>query len=143
MEWWPGSSPHRHDDGVDVALSEALEPVLRDLEHAGAVMPEVRDGHWSDFEGQRTAMLYGPDGSGSGVFVLAGEPLADRVARVADQVQEWAVEALWTAGRPATWPECPDHPDTHPLQAVVLDGRAVWTCPRTGQVVRDIGRGGS
>jgi hypothetical protein len=51
-------------------------------------------------------------------------------AEVADQVQGWAVEALWTAGEPAVWPRCPAHPDTHPLDAAVEGGTAVWRCPR-------------
>jgi hypothetical protein len=44
---------------------------------------------------------------------------------------EWAVEALWHAGRSATWPGCPQHPDSHPLMAAVRERRAVWICPRT------------
>src|SRR5262245_43989557 len=50
------------------------------------------------------------------------EPLAQRIASVAGQVQEWAIEALWRAGRPATWPECPGHPNAHPLTATVQRG---------------------
>ena len=44
------------------------------------------------------------------------------------------------AGRPATWPECPQHPDSHPPMAAVLEGRAVWICPRAGDLVSDVGR---
>jgi hypothetical protein len=61
--------------------------------------------------------------------LVAAEPLAQRIASVADQIQEWAVEARWHAGRPATWPGCPLHPDSHPLMAAVREGRAVWICP--------------
>ncbi|MGH3166970.1 MAG: hypothetical protein ACRDN0_13925 [Trebonia sp.] len=78
-------------------------------------------------------------GSAQGVSAMAAEPLQERIASVADQVQEWAVETLWQEGRPATWPECPAHPDSHPLTAVMRDGRAVWTCPKTKHVVGDIG----
>lgn len=117
---------------MDSALSEALAPVLRDLENSG-------DRQWSDVPGQMTAMLYGPDGSGQGVSAMAGEPLPDRIASVADQVQEWAVEALWHAGRPATWPECPEHPGSHPLAAQLRDHRAAWACPKTGILICLVG----
>jgi hypothetical protein len=70
---------------------------------------------------------------------VAAEPLAQRIASVADQIQEWAVEARWHAGRPATWPGCPHHPDSHPLMAAVREGRAVWICPRAGDLVSDVG----
>jgi hypothetical protein len=124
---------------VDPALSEALAPVLRDLENSGGPLPDVRERQWSDVPGQVTAMLYGPGGSGQGVSAMAGEPLPDRIASVADQVQEWAVEALWQAGRPATWPECPEHRGSHPLAAQLRGHRAVWTCPKAGNLVSVVG----
>ncbi|HSZ38402.1 MAG TPA: hypothetical protein VK817_00440 [Trebonia sp.] len=49
-------------------------------------------------------MLHAADGSAQGVSAMAPQPLPQRIASVADQVQEWAVEALWQAGRPATFP---------------------------------------
>jgi hypothetical protein len=113
-----------HADGrdlVDIALSEALAPVLRDLGTCGAPVPDVRDKQWSNVPGQVTAMLHDADGTAQGVFAMAAESLPQRIASVADQVQEWAVEALWRAGRPATWPECPEHPNSHPLTAAVQD----------------------
>lgn len=88
-------------------------------------------------------MLHDVDGTAQGVFAMAAESLAERMASVADQVQEWAVEALWRAGRPASWPECPEHPNSHPLEPVVQQDRAVWVCPKTRQLVGDIGRLGA
>jgi hypothetical protein len=125
---------------VDVALSEALALVLDDLVTSGAPVPDVRDRQWSNVPGQVTAMLHDVDGTAQGVSAMAAEPLPQRIASVAGQVQEWAVEALWRAGRPATWPECPEHPNSHPLTAEVRDNRAVWICPATGHVLNDIGR---
>jgi len=126
---------------MDIALSEAVNsPVLCDLGTCAAPVPDVRDKQWSDFPGQVTAMLHDTDGTAQGVSAMAAESLPQRIASVADQVQEWAVEALWRAGRPATWPECPEHPDSHPLVAAVREDRAVWICPRTGHLVSDIGR---
>jgi hypothetical protein len=117
---------------VDSKLSEALAPVLDDLRNSGGPIPDVRDAQWSSFPGQVTAMLYAADGSGQGVSAMAAEPLPQRIASVADQVQEWAAEELCRVRRPATWPECTWHPDSHPMAAGVRDGRAVWTCPRSG-----------
>jgi hypothetical protein len=97
----PTKNAPAQEDRVDAALSEALTPVLRDLEQSGAPRPDV--------------------------------------ALAADQVQEWAVEALWLAGRPATWPECPEHPDAHPITAM-YDHRAVWVCPRTRHLISGIGQ---
>jgi hypothetical protein len=128
------------EDVVDIALSEALAPVLLDLGNSGAPVPGIDDQQWSDFPGQVTAMLHDTDGTAQGVSAMTAEPLAQRIASVADQVQEWAVEALWRAGRPATWPECPEHPNAHPLAATVQEDRAVWICPKTGHLVSDIGR---
>jgi hypothetical protein len=132
--------PLGREDLVNAALSEALAPVLRDLQNSGALLPDIRDEQWSDFPGQVTAMLYGPDGSGQGVFAMEGEPLPDRIASVADQVQEWAIEAQWLAGRPASWPECSEHPGSHPLTARLHDDRAVWACPRTAQLICGVGQ---
>jgi hypothetical protein len=133
----------RREDRVDTALSEALAPVLHDLGICGAPLPEVRDNQWSDFPGQVTAMLHDVDGTAQGVFVMAAESLPERMASVADQVQEWAVEALWRAGRSASWPECPEHPSSHPLKPAVQRARGVWICPKTRHLVSDIGRLGA
>ena len=125
---------------MDAALSEPLAPVLHDLGSSGAPVPDVRDEPWSDFPGQVTAMLHDTDGTAQGVSVMAVDSLPQRIASVADQVQEWVVEALWRVGRPATWPECPEHPNAHPLTAAVQKDRAVWICPKTRHLVSEIGR---
>ena len=49
------------------------------------------------------------------------------------------MEELAAAGRPATWPECPGHPDSHPLSPEAREGEAAWCCPVSGQVVCSIG----
>jgi len=128
---------------VDTALSEALAPVLHDLGSCSAPVPDVRDNQWSDAPGQVTAMMHDVDGTAQGVFAMAAEPLPQRIASVADQVQEWAIEALWRAGRPTTWPECPEHPNSHPLAPAVQQDRAVWICPKTRHLVSDVGRLGA
>jgi hypothetical protein len=125
---------------LDTALEEALAPVLSDLESTGSVIPEVRDEPWLATAEQVTAMLYSADGSGQGISARPADPLPERIASVADQVQEWVVEELCSVGRPTNWPQCPQHPHSHPLTAVERDGRAVWACPTTAGVVREIGQ---
>jgi hypothetical protein len=106
-------------------------------------VPDVRHEAWAD-EGPDYVYAYiGPPGlaGGVGVQLNRAEPAAEQVARLADQVQEWEVEELCARGRPATWPRCPEHPDSHPLTPEVApDGTAVWRCPRSARVAGVIGR---
>jgi len=110
----------------DVPFVRALEAVLRDLCAQCAVQPDVREPE-DDYPG---VVFYAPDGSGQGLYAWPDERPGVRLAEVADRAQEWAVEALWGEGEPAVWPGCPAHPDSHPLDATVVDGVAVWVCPR-------------
>jgi hypothetical protein len=119
-------------------LESALVPVLRDLETSTDLGFVIAEDQWSDFEGQETAVISGRHG-GQGIFVLAGERADAQVVALADQIQEWAVEQLWSEGKRATWPECPSHPDSHPLEPVVHDGSAVWRCPVSLAVVSVVG----
>ncbi len=125
---------------MDALLRQALTEVLRDLQNTSGPIPEVRDRPFDYDDDRATAMVYSAAGFGRGVSAYRHNTPAERLASVADQVQEWAVEALWTAARPATWPECPQHPDAHPLSAVARGGRAEWICPVSGRAVGEIGR---
>jgi hypothetical protein len=106
------------------------------------VPPDIREAlaDLSGREGLACAIFYAPDGSGQGVSVALGQDSAEQVARLADQVQEWAVEALWAAGLSAVWPRCPSHPDSHPLVARVERDEAAWFCPRTDELIAPVGR---
>jgi len=118
---------------VDPRLTDALAPVLADIVRSTDAMFEVRADQWSDHPDQVTAMVWQPDGSGTGISVMAGQTDAARVVSLADQMQEIVIEQLWGRGDSATWPECPDHPGGHPLKAAELDvfGPS-WACPATG-----------
>lgn len=124
---------------MDDGLGTALALVVRDLSATCAVRVTV--GEEADFmgAGEDVVMVYASDGSGCGVSVAEYQSAAEQLADVADQVQGWVVEELCARLMPAVWPECPAHPDTHPLRAGVVKGVAVWSCPKTGQVVRPIG----
>jgi len=102
----------------DPEFTQALDIVLHDLRAAGAVLPRV------SVAAGYGLMLHEPDGSGHGVRWPESGSAADRLASLADQVQEWAVEALWSAGVPAVWPHCPQHPNSHPLKATVAAAEA-------------------
>jgi hypothetical protein len=116
----------------DPEFAAALETILRDLRAERAVLPDVR------VDAAYGTMLYAPDGSGQGITWPGGTG-PDPLANLADQVQEWAVEALWSAGEPAVWPHCPTHPNSHPLRATVVADTAVWVCPASGGTVAAIG----
>jgi hypothetical protein len=100
---------------VHTELASALSPVLHDLGTEQDLTAQLRDEQWAGTPGQMSARLGNPaDGSTMGIYVLAADSDAQRIASLADQVQEWAVETLWKAGLSATWPECPLHPGSHP-----------------------------
>lgn len=123
---------------MEELLQQALEPVLRDLRGAGVAVPRVEDDDWADDPDALSLMLWSSDGSGTGVYVSRSAPACDRIAGMADQVQEWAIEELW--GQASTsWPECPHHCNSHPMRATTRDGVAVWSCPADGTPVSEIG----
>ena len=104
-----------------------LDLVLRDLAVPGGVTPTAIT------QKPQFVFLYGVDGSATGID--PDLPLAE----LADRVQDWAVEDLWTRGLPTNWPPCPAHPGTHPLDAAEDRERAVWRCPATGAVIAEVG----
>jgi hypothetical protein len=122
-------------------LETTAAPVLADMVATGALLPDLRP-EAPDDRGDLAvcAWVRGSDGSGTGLSIWLANSVPERIARLADQLQEWEVEELAAAGRPATWPECPEHPGSHPLDPAVDDTRtAVWRCPRSGRVVGPIG----
>jgi hypothetical protein len=122
-------------------LHSVLDPVLHDVRVSGAIVPDVRDEAHEDLGGGVVSAWLGNRAGtgGMGIRVLVGLPLAEQVAGLAEQVQEWEVEELAAVGLPATWPQCPDHPNSHPLAPEARDGQALWACPRTGRRIAAIG----
>jgi hypothetical protein len=123
---------------VDEVLRDAMAPVFRDLRVAGAAPARIEDKEWTDDPNAASAFLWSADGSGVGVYVFRDAPEAERVAALADQVQDWVVEELAARGA-SNWPPCPRHPHKHPLQATTRDAVAVWTCPTDGSTIAPIG----
>lgn len=124
---------------METVLRQALEPILRDLRRSGLHGPRIEDRDWTADTETTSAKLWSLDGSGSGVSVLLSATPSERIADIADQVQQWAIEdQLWRAGA-TNWPRCPAHPNTHPLKAAAVDDAAVWVCPQGHDVVAQIG----
>lgn len=123
---------------MDEVLRQALEPIMRDLRRDGLDEPRIEERHWTGDPERPSAMLWGPDGSGSGVFVSRSAAPSERVAMAADQVQEWAIEELWGHAE-TNWPRCPHHPRSHPLLATTVNASAVWVCPTNQHVVSSVG----
>src|SRR5690348_5458019 len=117
----------------------ALDPVLSDLGRTAGVLLKIRADQWSDFPGQVAATIVEPDGTGTGVSVLMGDTSAERIVSVADQLQDVVVEALWKDARPATWPDCPEHANSHPLRAEHTDAGPTWVCPKSHTAFAAIG----
>lgn len=125
---------------METDLAMALRPVLRDLGTVRSLTAQVLDDQWASTPGQLSARLANAtDRTSMGIYVMAADSEVQRIVSLADQVQEWAVEALWRAGLPATWPECPLHPGSHPLRAATIADEAVWICPKLDQEIAAIG----
>jgi hypothetical protein len=123
------------------AVRETMAPVLRDIEASGAILPSIQEEAYEDVgDVSFRVWVWGSDGTGMGLVMPTARLVAERVVRLAEQLQEWEIEELAAVGRSATWPECPDHPNSHPLEPIVDDkNMAVWRCPRAGHVVCEIG----
>lgn len=118
-----------HTDPVTLAIDEALSLILRDLAAGDVPLPRIEQTTWQSWQPSESVVLYAADGSGMGVWLDLTLPDAQALAHLANQVQDWAIEELWSLGRDTNWPICAAHPATHPRQAVVDHGRAVWACP--------------
>ena len=116
-----------------------MAPVLRDLRTTGVDSPRIDAADWAGEPEAVSAMLMAPDGSGMGVSILRADTPAERVVSMADQVQEWAWEVLWSQGAPTNWPVCPRHPTTHPMMPTVQTAMAAWVCPQDCSFVAPVG----
>ncbi len=128
---------------LDPELEAALSPIIHDVIASGGLLLDVRESEphfWrSPVPGYLYATAWAPDGSGTGISVPAGWPRPAQIAELAEQLREIAIEARWRAEMSATWPECPTHPNSHPLEPALVSERAVWLCPKSGEAIAEIG----
>lgn len=139
-------NPRTLTDAERAVLRATAEPILRDLRTSGAIVPDVVGEAHDDAGPERVAAWIQPPGTGDsqavgsqGIYVQVDVSPPERLADLADQIQEWEVEELSAAGRPATWPECPLHPNSHPLAPQAQGNQAAWCCPASGQLIAVIG----
>ncbi|WP_432941782.1 hypothetical protein ACQPXM_34315 [Kribbella sp. CA-253562] len=121
------------------SLQAALDLVVRDLASTGGITLRVLDEADDDPLYESVWLL---SGRRARTGLLAPRFLAadERVVHVADQVQEFVLEELGRLGMPATWPECPEHPESHPLEVRLADGGPSWVCPKAERTVARIGQ---
>jgi hypothetical protein len=136
-------NPRPLNVGERQILTEAIAPLLRDLAATGIGPPDIRPEahHDGELPGVR-AWIREPSGrGGSGIEILTDLPPGEQVARLAEQIQEWAADQLHDAGLPPQWPQCPEHPspERHALSPEVRDGNAIWVCPESGDLISAIG----
>jgi hypothetical protein len=124
---------------VNREIDAAIDLISKDLMAGGVPLPRVEPKAWQNLEPSQSVMLFAADGSGMGVWLDLSQPHAERLAHLADQVQEWAVEELARLRRPTNWPVCPAHPVNHPLKANVESGQAVWACPHRNAASSPVG----
>src|SRR5687768_5251645 len=96
---------------------EVLTPIIRDVNTTSPMRIAVT-GQSSEVDSERTIWL-GLDGDDSkvGVVLASGKPMVDRFVEIAGQIQDWVLQTLAGHGYQAVWPECREHPGTHPLEA--------------------------
>jgi hypothetical protein len=123
-------------------MQEACGPALADLERSRPGLlrlgPRPESAPFADPWGNDVASLWLWDIGGQGTGVWLGEPEEGPSAalfRASEAVQEAAIEAVHGA-----WPECPDHPASHPLELHEAGARPAWACPVTGRSVAPVGQ---
>lgn len=109
-------------------IVEIIRHVLQDVRSSGLEEPRIEDLAWNDDPQALSAMIYSVrDSSGQGVSVRRDLPRAEQLVSVADQVQEWVIEENGPTN--SNWPQCPWHPNNHPLAAQLVGDQGVWACP--------------
>ncbi|MEV6410958.1 hypothetical protein [Kribbella sp. NPDC051718] len=123
-----------------MSLANALEAVVRDLRNTGGIELRISDEPATSDPGYESVLLLSGRRSWTGLLAPIALTDDERLAHVADQIQEFVFEELARLGLPVTWPECPEHPASHPLTPVLTSGLPSWQCPRSGDTVAPIGQ---
>lgn len=123
-------------------IVEIIECVLKDVTSSGLMAPRIEIDDWYGDSQVASVMIYSlNDSTGRGVSVRNDLPSAAQLVAVADQVQEWVIEEFGATR--SNWPQCPWHPNNHPLSAALIDERGMWVCPASGTPVARIGELGT
>ena len=151
-----------HHGRVRPETAAVLGPILRDWDSSGIdywVQEDWAPSPYDPYSAAAVAMVWTPDGSGTGVLIGApGDPVTALMVLAAAEALHDAVVDDRLLGT-TTWPPCPMHPGTHPLtprrqelgrvhaqeldQALYSDVEVVWACSRSDEVVCRVGELGS
>lgn len=119
-------------------IVEIIGHVVRDVSSSGLGEPRIEESDWDDDPQVLSAMIYSArDSTGQGVSVRGDLTRANQLVSVADQVQEWVIEENGPTN--SNWPQCPWHPNNHPLAAQLVGDQGVWACPVLNTPVAVIG----
>ncbi|NEA34297.1 hypothetical protein [Streptomyces sp. SID13031] len=124
---------------MNVSLGSALDAIRRDLRNTGGIELRISEEPATTDPWYESVLLLSGRRSSTGVLAPVEMADAERLVHVADQVQEFVFEELARLELPATWPECPEHPASHPLTPVLAPGGPCWQCPKSGDAVSRIG----
>lgn len=124
---------------MNTPLRNALDAIQRDLRNTGGIELRILEEPAADDPGYESVWLLAGRRWRTGVLapVDMGEP--ERLVHVAEQVQEFVFEELARLELPVTWPECPEHPASHPLTPALASSGPCWQCPKSGDTVSQIG----
>ncbi|GAA1585752.1 MULTISPECIES: hypothetical protein [Kribbella] len=120
-------------------LRTALSLLVLDLRSTGGLTLQLLDEPALDDPAYDSLWLLSGDDCRTGLLAFRDLPAAEQVVQVAEQVQDFVHEELCRLGLPVTWPECPDHPASHPLTPALSGGHPSWQCPKSAQPVAAIG----
>jgi hypothetical protein len=118
-------------DRLQATYAAALRRVMADLTSTTNLRPAVVV-DFTDPDGAQYR-FWGEGGGEYGRDLGWVDDEESAAVRLADRVQEDALEELW--GPP--WPTCPGH--THPALATLQEGRGTWVCPRSHRRLAVIG----
>lgn len=123
-------------------IVEIIQCVLKDVTSSGLMAPRIEIDDWYGDSQVASVMIYSrKDSTGRGVSVRNDLASAEQLVAVADQVQEWVFEDFGATR--SNWPQCPWHPNNHPLSAALMDDRGMWACPSKRAPVAGIGELGT
>ncbi|WP_328989548.1 hypothetical protein OG394_25260 [Kribbella sp. NBC_01245] len=121
------------------SVETALRPILRDLRSTAGITVHLSDGPTDDDPRYESMWLLSTGDTRTGLLAPLDMEEPERLVHIADQVQEFVHEELGRLGLPATWPECPEHPASHPLTPTLTENGPCWLCPKSGAAISPIG----
>jgi hypothetical protein len=113
-------------DETQAAYDAALRRVISDVTATTDLRPDIA----VDFTEPETQYRF-ENRHWSSLPEAENEEVA--AAALADRVQDDVLDELWGSA----WPDCPGHP--HPANPVLLNEKAVWSCPADARPICAIG----